>query len=74
MRRATAWILAGGAALLVAGCGSQKSEMERGVTVDQEVAAPESDKQLDMTDEERKAKENAEVENREAEIVDETQE
>jgi len=40
--------------LALGACGSEESKMERGVAVDEEEAVPSSDKELEMTEEERK--------------------
>lgn len=55
-------------ALLLAplGCGSEQSKMDRGLVVDQEEAVPGSAADFDMTEAERRAKEEAEVEKKEA--------
>jgi hypothetical protein len=62
-------------ALLLAplGCGSEQSKLERGVVVDQEEAVPGSAADFDMTEAERRAKEEAEVENKQAAAMQESQ-
>ena len=62
-----------GAAVLLAGCGSDQDKMERGLVVDSEVAAPESAKELGMTEAERRAAEDAEEKAREARLFKESQ-
>lgn len=56
--RITTWagLLAGGV-LALAGCGSEQSKMERGLTVDREEAVPSSDEELELTEAERRARE-----------------
>lgn len=56
------------------GCGSEQSKMERGVVVDREVAVPDSQKELDMTQTERKKREEREVEQKETNEFDESEE
>lgn len=51
-------------ALALPGCGSEESKMERGVAVDQEVAVPDSAREDAMTEAERRAQEEKEVEDR----------
>jgi hypothetical protein len=62
-------------ALLLAplGCGSEQSKMDRGVVVDREEAVPGSAADFDMTEAERRAKEEAEVEKKEAAAMEESQ-
>jgi 2-keto-4-pentenoate hydratase len=38
------WMIPAGAALLLAGCGSDADKMERGIAVDREVAVPGEDR------------------------------
>jgi hypothetical protein len=72
MRRGFAWALAIGMALTLGGCGgSEESKMERGLVVDDEVAAPESDREMDMTEAERRAADLAEDQKEDAEAFDE---
>lgn len=52
------------------GCGSEQSKMERGVVVDEEEAVPGSASDYDMTEAERRAKEEREVEKKAAEEFD----
>ena len=73
MRR-FAGILAAGAALLAAGCGPEQEKMERGVVVDREVAVPDSERELRMTETERRAANEAEEEARESQVFEDTQE
>jgi len=71
MRRGFAWALAIGTALALGGCGgSEESEMERGLVVDDETAAPESDPVMDRTEAERRAADLAEVQREDAEAFD----
>jgi hypothetical protein len=56
------------------GCGSEESKMDRGVVVEREVAAPESAKDLDMTEAERRAQEERQTEAKEEKEFDATQE
>ena len=62
-------------ALLLAtlGCGSEQSKMDRGVVIDQEEAVPGSATEFDMTEAERRAKEEAEVEKKQAAAMEESQ-
>ena len=55
------------------GCGSEDNKMERGLVVDQEEAVPESTKELQMTETERKAQEDREMEKEGVEEFDESQ-
>ena len=73
MRLESGWIAAAGAAVLLAGCGSEQDKMERGVAVDREVAVPESQTELDMTEAERRAAERDEEKKREAKLFEESQ-
>jgi hypothetical protein len=73
MRLESGWIAAAGAAVLLAGCGSEQDKMERGVAVDREVAVPESEKELGMTEAERRAAERDEEKKREARLFEESQ-
>jgi hypothetical protein len=65
------------AIVLVAACfalacgGSQEDKMERGLTVDQETAAPGAASEYDMTEAERQAKLDAEDQKKEIEEFDE---
>lgn len=73
MKRKSAGMLAAGMALLAAGCGSEQSKMERGVVVDREVAAPESERELEMTEAERRAAEQAQDKKKEAQLFEESE-
>ena len=73
MRLESGWIAAAGAVVLLAGCGSEQDKMERGVAVDREVAVPESQTELDMTEAERRAAERDEEKKREAKLFEESQ-
>jgi len=73
MRLESGWIVAAGAAVLLAGCGSEQSKMERGVAVDREVNVPQSEKELSMTEAERRAAEMDEEKKREAKLFEESQ-
>ena len=55
---ALAFIAAGGPLA----CGSEESKMERGLTVDEEQAVPGSDREFQMTEEERRKQRDAEDE------------
>ena len=55
------------------GCGSEENKMERGLVADQEQAVPESTKELQMTETERRAKEKREMEKEGVEEFDESQ-
>jgi len=57
MRHKSGWIVSAGAAVLLAGCGSDPDKMERGIATGPEVAVPESEKELGMTEAERRAAE-----------------
>ena len=65
------------AIVLVAACfalacgGSQEDEMERGIAVDQEMAAPGTAAEYEMTEAERQAKLEAEDQEKEIEEFDE---
>lgn len=64
----TVWMLAAGGMLCLAGsvgCGSEQDKMERGVVVDREVNEPESTHELDMTQKERQAADQAQEEKKE---------
>ncbi len=74
MKWGSAAVLAAGLGLLALGCGSEQEKMDRGVVVDREVAVPESDRELEKTEKQRQAAEEAEVEKRESERVEEAQE
>jgi hypothetical protein len=72
------WILLGLAlAALVTGfpfgCGSEQSKLDRGLVVDQEQAVPESNKDLNETEAQRRAREEREVEKKEAKEIDQAQ-
>ncbi len=58
---------------LLAACGSDADKLERGIATDPEVAVPESEAELDMTEAERRAGENEEEEEQEAKLIDESQ-
>ena len=73
MMRESSWIFAVAVACLLAGCGSEQSKMERGVAVDREVAVPQSEEDLEMTEAERRAAEVAEEQAREARRFEEAQ-
>lgn len=51
-------------------CGSEESKMERGVVVDREEAVPGSAAEYDMTEAQRRAKEDAEEEKQEQALMD----
>ena len=55
------------------GCGSEQSKLDRGVVVDQEQAVPETNKDLDETAAQRRAREEREVEKKEAKEFEEAQ-
>ena len=73
MRLVFGWIVSVGAAVLLAGCGSDQDKLERGVAVGPEVAVPESEKELRMTESERRAAEDEEEDKRAAELFKESQ-
>lgn len=73
MRVRSGIIVSAGAAVLLVGCGSEQSKMERGVAVDREVNVPQSEKELDMTEAERRAAEREEEKKREAKLFEESQ-
>ena len=73
MRLKFGWIVSAGAAVLLAGCGSDPDKMERGIATGPEVAVPESEKELGMTEAERRAAEEDEEEQREARLFEESQ-
>lgn len=54
-----------GLCLVLLGCGSEQSKMDRGVVVDQEEAVPGTTSDYDMTEAQRRAKEESEVEKKE---------
>ena len=74
MRLVFAVIVSAGTAALLAGCGSDQDKMERGIATDREVAAPESERELEMTEAERRAAEDDEEEAKEARLFEESQE
>jgi hypothetical protein len=55
------------------GCGSKKSEEERGLTVGQEEAVPESNRELKKTEAERSAQVEHEMEKKETKEFDESE-
>jgi hypothetical protein len=55
------------------GCGSAENKTERGLEVGQDEAVPESTKELQMTETERRAQEDREMAKKEAEEFDESQ-
>ena len=59
MRVKSGWIVSVAAAVILAGCGSDPDKMERGIASDPEVAVPQSEKELGMTEAERRAQEEA---------------
>jgi outer membrane biogenesis lipoprotein LolB len=65
-------VLASAAALL-AGCGSDEDKMARGLSTSSEVAVPISEKQLEMTEAERRAAAEDEEERQEAKLFKESQ-
>jgi hypothetical protein len=72
------WIVLGLALAFLAtgvplGCGSEQSKLDRGLVVDQEQAVPESNKDLRMTEAQRRAQEEREVEKKEAKEIEEAQ-
>jgi len=72
------WIVLGLAlAALLTGvpfaCGSEQSKLDRGAVVDQEEAVPESNKDLEMTEAERHAREVQQEEKKEAKEFEEAQ-
>ena len=73
MRLVFGWIVSAGAAVLLAGCGSDQDKLERGVATGPEVAVPESEKELRMTESERRAAEDEEEDKRAAELFEESQ-
>jgi hypothetical protein len=58
------------AACFALACGSQEDKMERGLTVDREMAAPGTAAEYDMTEAERQAKIDAEDQKKEIEEFD----
>jgi hypothetical protein len=73
MWHVSGWIIAVVAAVLLWGCGSEQDKMERGAVVDREVAAPESDREMEMTEAERRKAEMYEEEDRENELFEEAE-
>jgi hypothetical protein len=73
MRLVFGWIVSAGAAVFLAGCGSDQDKLERGVATGPEVAVPESEKELRMTESERRAAEDEEEDKRAAELFEESQ-
>jgi hypothetical protein len=73
MRLHSGWIVSAAAAVLIAGCGSDQDKLERGIATGPEVAVPESEKELGMTEAERRAAEEKEDEEREARRFEESQ-
>lgn len=73
MKRTLETILVVGMVGLLAACGSDADKPERGIATDPEVAVPESEAELDMTEAERRAGENEEEEEQEAKLIDESQ-
>ena len=73
MRLKFASIVVFGAAVLLAGCGSDQDKMERGIATGPEVAVPESERELGMTEAERRAAEDDEEEEQEARLFEESQ-
>ncbi len=73
MRLKSRWIVSAGAAVLLAGCGSDPDKMERGIATGPEVAVPESEKELGMTEAERRAAEDEEERDREVRLFEESQ-
>jgi hypothetical protein len=55
------------------GCGSEENKVERGLAVDQEEAVPESAKELQMTETEREAQVDREMEKEGVKEFDESQ-
>lgn len=73
MRLKCALIVLAGTAVLLSGCGSDQDKMERGLVTEPEVAAPESEKELEMTEAERRAAELDEEQEQEAKLLKESQ-
>ena len=73
MRLKIGWIVAAGTAALLAACGSDQDKMERGVATGPEVAVPQSEKELEMSEAERRAAEVAEDKKQEARRLQESQ-
>jgi hypothetical protein len=73
MRIKSALSVLAGSAVLLAGCGSDKDKLERGIATEPEVAVPESVKELEMTEAERRAAEEAEEAAQEARGFEESQ-
>jgi hypothetical protein len=73
MRLHSGWIVSAGAAVLLVGCGSDQDKLERGIATGPEVAVPESEKELGMTEAERRADEEKEEKEREARLFEESQ-
>jgi hypothetical protein len=63
MRRKSGWIVSVGAALVLASCGgTDQDKRERGLETVPDVAVPESEKEFGMTEAERQAEEEKEME------------
>ena len=62
------------AVFLLLACGSKESEMERGVTVDEEVAVPASSGEMKETEAKRRAELEQQDERAEAKDIDKAQE
>lgn len=73
MRLKSGLLVAAGAVVLLAGCGSDQDKMERGIATGPEVAVPESERELGMTEAERRAAEREEEQEREAKLFEESQ-
>jgi len=73
MKRTLGIILMVGVVGLLAACGSDADKRERGIATGPEVAVPESEAELEMTEAERRAAENEEEEEQEAKRIDESQ-
>jgi hypothetical protein len=61
------------AATTVLACGSEESRLDRGIAVDQEVAVPESDRELAETEQERERQNVREEQHEAQELFDESQ-
>jgi hypothetical protein len=73
MRLKIGLIVVAGAAAILAGCGSDQDKMERGIATAPEVAVPQSKKELEMTEAERRAAAVDEDEEQEAKLFEESQ-